>query len=227
MRRLLIPLTVLSAAGLTLSVLGMVRLAHRLGGPPAPVVSVLRPDPGLEGLRIGEFAMTDQDGQPATQAVLDGRVTIVDFIFTHCPFACPMMTASMEQVASELGESAAGKEVRFLSISVDPEHDTPAALKAFAQQRSLDLSRWTMLTGDAETVNGIVRGLEFALAPDPTRTIPLAEGGTMNNITHPTKLLLIGPDRRVLGIYSYDREDEIRALKDRALRAVGTMREGR
>ncbi|RMD60715.1 MAG: SCO family protein, partial [Planctomycetota bacterium] len=56
----------------------------------------LDPDPGLEGLRIPDFQLVDQDGNEVdAAALLDGKVTIVDFIFTNCPFICPPMTRNM------------------------------------------------------------------------------------------------------------------------------------
>ena len=174
---------------------------------------VLQPDPLAAGLAVPDFTLVDQEGKSQTQALLDGRVTIIDFIFTHCPFACPGMTMAM----SELQQQLAGTPVRFASFSVDPERDTPERLRKFASDHDADPARWTFLTGDRATVDRIVHdSLQFALQEDPDRKIDLPEGGQMSNITHPTKLVLVGPDRRVLGFYDPNRQEDMDKLLVRA-----------
>ena len=73
------------------------------------------------------------------------------------------------------------------------------------------------LTGDYATMQQIVKdSLQFELQPDTTRTIPLPDGTTMQNITHPTKLILVGPDRRVLGFYDPNLIEDVDRLRIRA-----------
>ena len=210
MRRWLVPMTVFAATGLVLSIVGLVTLSMRSGsGGPAPH----EPEPLAVGLSIPEFAAKDQAGRERTQDLLDGQITILDFIFTNCPFACPMMTYSMVQVAQDLK----GTPVKFVSFSVDPEHDTPEKLHAFAERMGLDPERWTLLTSEPATVDRVVRqALQFALGPDKERKVTLPDGSQMDNITHPTRLLLIGPDRRVLGFYDHNVPEEMDRLKRRA-----------
>jgi protein SCO1 len=127
----------------------------------------------------------------------------------------------MTSAMSDLTDRLRATGVRFVSISVDPEHDTPERLREFAAAHKTDLSRWMFLTGDSATVHRIVRdSLQFLLEADPTRTIPLGEGAQMSNITHPTRLLLIGPDRRVLGMYEPQSEDDLKRLEMKARAAV-------
>jgi protein SCO1/2 len=224
--RWIVPVMVVAAVGLILSIAGLVTVllrgqAYRSERVQEPAMSGLQPDPETAGLSVPEFSMTDQSGEKRTQAILDGQVTVLDFIFTNCPFACPIMTGAMSDVADRLK----GTKVKFLSVSVDPAHDTPARLTEFARQHEADLSRWTFLTGDDETVHRIVRGsLQFLLQPDTTRTIQTADGGSMNNITHPTKLLLIGPDRQVLGMYEPQSDDDLNRLEARARSAAARLR---
>lgn len=217
MRRLILPLLIVAIVGLALSVVGLVTLMRRNQRTEDSAPRVLQPDPVAVGLSVPDFALTDQDGRPQTQTALDDHVTIIDFIFTHCPFACPMMTSEMKGLADGL----AGTPVRFASFSVDPAHDTPERLKQYATDLGVDPSRWTFLTGEPGAVEKIVRGsLQFALQADPTRTVPLGSGATMQNITHPTKLILVGPDRKVLGFYNPNQEDEMALLKARAKAAA-------
>lgn len=219
MQRLFIPLIIFASVGLILSITGLVIVLNRAGAPVAPVV--IQPDPTVAGLRIPEFSLVDQSGNTRTHEMLDGRVTILDFIFTNCPFACPMMTGAMVELSGTL----AGTPTRFLSISVDPERDTPEQLLAYAGRNEADLGRWTFLTGDKAEVEHVVReGLQFALGPDEGRPVMLPDGSTMENIIHPTRLILVGPDRRVLGMYDPNREEDMKALESKARAALRSLR---
>ncbi len=201
---------VFATAGLAFSITGLVMVIHR--GTEA-ASRVLAPDPVCEGLAVPPFSLMDQDGRPATQAMLQGRVTVLDFIFTNCPFVCPGMTMAMSDLAAGLS----GTPVRFMSISVDPRHDTPERLREFASGHGVDLGRWSFLTGDPAVIEAIVRGsLQFELQADAARTVGLPDGSTMQNIVHPGKLILVGPDLGVLGIYDPNRPEEMELLKRRA-----------
>lgn len=181
----------------------------------------LQPDEMLVGYTIPEFELTDQDGRPVDQSILDGEITILDFIFTNCPFACPGMTAEMLELQSVLE----GTGVRFLSISVDPERDTPAVLREYGDSRGVDFERWAMLTGPFETVRSIVRdSLNFHVGLDESREIPLDDGSTMANVSHPSHLILVGPERQVLGIYLYYEDEKMAELRSRARAAAAASR---
>src|SRR5262245_14632175 len=96
--------------------------------PTANTPTPLTPAPALARAHMPEFTLTTQEEKPLTRADLLGKVTIVDFMFTYCPFICPRLTATMNSMAQKLE----GTSVRFLSVSVDPAHDTPQRLKAYA-----------------------------------------------------------------------------------------------
>lgn len=170
------------------------------------------------GLAVPEFELTNQDGQTVTQTVFDGHATVTAFVFTNCTLACPIITGRMTSVY----EQAKGLNVRFVSISVDPENDTPEALKAYASRFGIDHRQWTFLTGDRQTTERIATdGLKFAISDDPNdaNIIALPDGSSMRNIQHPTKLILIGPDRSVIGIYDPYLQSDLDLLLSR-LRAI-------
>jgi len=174
-------------------------------------------DEMLQGFTVPEFSLTDQDGRPVDESILDGELTVMTFMFTNCPFACPGMTGEM----LKLQENLAGTGVRFLSISVDPENDTPEVLRAYGERNGVDFSRWRFLTGPMEEVRSIVRdSLKFHVGEDVSRQITLADGSTMNNISHPSHLILVGPERGVLGIYLYYEADRMLDLRTRARAAA-------
>jgi protein SCO1 len=100
------------------------------------------------------FQMVDQNGEAFQSDSLRGSVTLVNFIFTSCPSVCPLLTRQMKAVQ----EATKGFKppVRLVSISVDPERDTPTALKAYGTREGADFSRWTFLTGPLQTVRKVV-----------------------------------------------------------------------
>ena len=157
----------------------------------------LTPRPGLEGYSIPAFSLVNQDGEPVDESILEDEITVVAFVFTNCQLACPAITANMKRVFSELEDT----NVRFLSISVDPEHDTPEVLREYADQMDIDTSRWVFLTGkDGEATRLVEESMQFEISPDPddANVITLEDGSTMRNIRHPIKLFLVGPDRQIV-----------------------------
>jgi len=185
--------------------------------------SPLTPDEMLVGYEIPEFTLTDQDGNPTDQSILDGELTILTFIFTNCPFACPGMTGEMLKLQNDLE----GTGVRFLSVTVDPANDTPEVLRAYGERNGIDFERWSLLTGPFEDVRSVVRdSLNFHVGEDASRQIELADGSTMNNVSHPSHLILIGPEREVLGIYQYHEADRMMALRTRARAAARALGPG-
>ncbi|MEM9559491.1 MAG: SCO family protein [Planctomycetota bacterium] len=175
------------------------------GGPPSDMV-------------VPAFELTDQDAAPLDQSVLEGRYTVVDFFFTSCPTWCPLMTAAMQHVQ----DSTPGTDLRFLSISIDGNVDTPEQLRSYIGQYAVDGRRWTFATGSPADVAALVtRGLGFDLSLDPSMVITKADGSTGPMINHPTRLLLVGPDRQVLGLYRHDDPGDLELLISDALRLAG------
>ena len=90
--------------------------------------------------------------------VLKGKVVAVNFIFTNCQGACPLMTRNLTLVRDMLGGQV-GDSIHFVSISLDPVRDTPAAMKAFADKHDADQNGWLFLTGQPENLKHIVNRL--------------------------------------------------------------------
>ena len=108
-----------------LGVAGLLALAAgcRRGGPSFSAIDVT-------GAAFGrDFALTDHLGQPRTLADYRGKVVVVFFGFTQCPDVCPTTLAEMAQALRELGPRA--ERVQVLFVTVDPERDTPSALKEY------------------------------------------------------------------------------------------------
>ena len=112
-----------------------------------------------------DTVLYDQDGRAVRfySDVLQGNVVVVNFIFTRCTDACPLLTRRMNAVRRDLGDRF-GREVRFVSISVDPEFDTPGELRRFAQMQEASYSGWTWLTGKKEDVDRVLGKLGEVVA---------------------------------------------------------------
>jgi protein SCO1/2 len=97
-------------------------------------------------LPVKDFSLTDQTGAPFRFHTLQGKVVVLTFMYTTCPDVCPLLTANM-RVAQEKLTSRERQAVHFLSITTDPEIDSPKVLKSYADRYKVDLSNWLFLTG--------------------------------------------------------------------------------
>jgi len=88
--------------------------------------------------------------------IIRGSITVLGFIYTHCPDICPMTTHNMYLTEREL-KKANINDVKFVALSFDPDRDSPEVLKKFAEIRELDFKNWTLLTGEKSTVNDLLR----------------------------------------------------------------------
>ena len=102
------------------------------------------------------FSLVDQAGRPLALADLAGRGLLVDFIYTQCTGPCPILT-STHVAAQRLLDPAVRERTRFVSITLDPEYDTPEVLAAHAKARGVDLEHWSFLTGPPDEVQAVVR----------------------------------------------------------------------
>lgn len=98
-----------------------------------------------------DFTLIDQDGNPVQLSSLRGKVVLLDFIYTSCPGPCPLLSRKFSQFQKTLGERV-GREVVLLSITVDPQHDTPAVLKEYARRYQADTAGWKFLTGSTQAI---------------------------------------------------------------------------
>ncbi|MGA8697984.1 MAG: SCO family protein [Xanthobacteraceae bacterium] len=103
-----------------------------------------------------EFTLTSQDGAQIALADLRGKVVAVAFIYTLCSTTCPVLTPMMSFVQDQLGPDF-GKKIAFISITVDPERDTPEVLKEYAQTFGANLAGWAFLTGAPDAIRDVTR----------------------------------------------------------------------
>ncbi|MFQ5854338.1 MAG: SCO family protein [Anaerolineae bacterium] len=98
-----------------------------------------------------DFTLVNQDGEVVSLSDFRGSFVLLDFIYTSCRTVCPMLTANFRRIQDELGDRF-GSGVFLISVTIDPEYDTPEVLKAYAETFGAGLSGWAFLTGEPETV---------------------------------------------------------------------------
>jgi protein SCO1 len=109
--------------------------------------------------RIGpapEFTLTSQEDRRLALRELRGKVVAITFIYASCVDTCPLLTAKLAGLRSRLGRDF-GSRVAFVSITVDPEHDTPAVLNRYAQEHGAKTDGWTFLTGTPAEIQEVAR----------------------------------------------------------------------
>lgn len=149
----------------------------------------------VEGDEVPDAAFVDQADRGRSFAEWTGTATVVTFIYTNCPLPnfCPLMDQNFSTIQRAVAEDAAiAGRVRLVSISLDPERDTPAVLAAHAARRRADPAVWTFLTGDRVTIDRFAA--RFGVGA-------VREDGSAE-ITHNLRTALLGPDRRVIKFYS-------------------------
>jgi protein SCO1/2 len=103
-----------------------------------------------------KFTLTSQDGAQVALTDLRGKVVAVTFIYTLCTNTCPVLTPMMSFVQDQLGADF-GAKIAFVSITVDPERDTPQVLKEYAQAFGANLEGWFFLTGPSDVIQDVRR----------------------------------------------------------------------
>jgi len=150
------------------------------------------------------FALVDQDGQPLSLADLRGKVLLIDFVYTHCPGPCPILTGLHVQVQKAL-PAAARERVRFVSISLDPGRDRPETMRAYAEARGVDFAGWSFLTGEVPAVQVVLDAYGVGRVP--------AENG---EIDHLVVTFLVDPEGIILKRYmglEHDPQEMVRDLE--------------
>jgi protein SCO1/2 len=157
-----------------------------VGGEKSPLESV-----GNFG-SVPDFSLTERSGQPLVLGDLRGKIWLANFIYTACQDTCPLQTAAMAKLQEELvGEN----RVRLVSISVDPERDTPEVLSAYAKRYDADPQRWLFLTGEPSAIYRLARE-GFHLSASPA-----AAKGASREPLHSSRFVLVDGAAQIRGYY--------------------------
>ena len=150
---------------------------------------------------LPHFSLTERSGAQVDSEQLRGKVWIADFVFTRCPDFCPALTARMAQLQKRLPVDA--DPVHLVSFTVDPVHDTPEVLTAYAARAGAQ-PHWLFLTGPRDALAALLRdGFKVAYADDGPATAP---------ITHSDRFVLVDRALRMRGYYHGDDPQDVDRL---------------
>ncbi|GAB3897962.1 SCO family protein [Spirosoma agri] len=164
--------------------------------------------------RIPPFKLIDQDGKSIDQSVVKGKIYVADFFFTRCGTICPRVSSQLTRVQDIF---RANPSIAFLSYTVDPEHDRPEQLKAYAQKYEAIPGKWYFLTGTKAEIYDLAMHGYYLPAVDKG----VKDASPDETFIHSQKLVLVDKQGIVRGFYDgTDKEDvdrlvlEIRVLLD-------------
>jgi len=155
---------------------------------------------------VPPFALTERSGQTVTRDDLEGNVWIGQFTFTRCAGPCPIITARTASLQDILKQHSRWSDMRLVSFSVDPEHDTPAVLRRYATTAGAT-DHWLFLTGEREQVWTLIKdGFKLPVQEQDDPAMP---------ILHSSKRVLVDAQGRIRGYYSaVDDEGRAALLRD-------------
>jgi protein SCO1/2 len=185
--------------------LWVVQAARNFGGTPLRVIGP-----------VADFALTNQDGQPATLADFTNHVWVADIIFTRCAGPCPRMTAQMKSLQNSLPQNSAAK---LVTLTTDPEFDSPEVLKKYGARFGADFSRWTFLTGTKMQI-GLLGANSLKLSAQPVK--PEDQKNAADLFIHTTIFVVVDKHAQLRGVFETggDGVDWTNAVEPKLLRAV-------
>ncbi|GIW99576.1 MAG: hypothetical protein KatS3mg111_2909 [Pirellulaceae bacterium] len=156
---------------------------------------------------LTRFVLIERSGEPVSSFDLRGQPYVAGFFFTTCPSVCVRQNGRMKELQTEF----AGQPVRFLSISCDPEIDTPEVLRQYAARFDADPQQWLFLTGKMDYIRRV--GAEFFWLPVERRG-------------HPERFALVDAAGQLFALYEWNDESQWNALRkdlQRMIAAGGTL----
>jgi cytochrome oxidase Cu insertion factor (SCO1/SenC/PrrC family) len=158
--------------------------------------------PERELMQLGEaprIELTSQANESFDSSALAGKIWVADFFFTSCGGPCPVMTAAMSEVQQAF---EADDRVHLVSITVDPDTDTPERLREYGEKYGADFEQWHFLTGPIEHIQELaVEGFKVGSVEDP--------------VIHSTRFILVDQQGQIRGYYiGIDKEDVQRLTED-------------
>lgn len=149
--------------------------------------------------KVSDFKFISQLGDTVSLKSFEDDIFVADFFFTTCPDICPKMTAQMNRVYDEFESD---DEIRFLSHTIDPKHDSAEVLFDYAERLEVDHNKWVMVTGDKSKIykQGQVSYMA-SISDDPEM-----------GLTHSGRFFLVDKERHIRGAYDGTNEIEVNDL---------------
>jgi cytochrome oxidase Cu insertion factor (SCO1/SenC/PrrC family) len=165
---------------------------------------------------VADFALTNQDGKLTTLADLTNHVWVADIIFTRCAGPCPRMTAQMRSLQNSLPKESSAK---LVTLTTDPDFDTPAVLKKYGERFGANFSRWTFLTGTKAEIAALA-GDSLKLSAVPVK--PEDRRNDADLFIHTTIFVIVDKHAQLRGSFETGGEgvDWTNAVQPKLLQAV-------
>ncbi|MBA3312068.1 MAG: SCO family protein [Planctomycetota bacterium] len=154
---------------------------------------------------VADFSFTERSGETVTKQDLLGKPWIVGFIFTRCAGPCPKVSGQM----SVLQDALADADVRLVTMTVDPDYDTPDVLSRYAEAYGADAEKWLFLTGDKDTLHGYITK-EFLQSVEEMQGADRKPGF---EVLHTTNLMLVDAKGVVRGKYNAQEPEDMAKLR--------------
>lgn len=178
---------------------------------------------------VPDFRLTERGGSSVTLADLRGKVWLANFIYTECTETCPLQTLQVQRLQEEF---SGARDLRFVSITVDPVHDTTEALRRYAERYGADPERWLFLTGPKPAIHALAKdGFKLGVS-DASPAVrsgvsgwPLGPGpafashGSGGLILHSARFVLVDRQARIRAYHRTDDPDSLARLRNN-LRAL-------
>lgn len=190
-----LPLTIWVGLGLLFSLLGLMYLLSLMEYGQArqkalPVIS-----------QVADFTLTNQEGSATTLADLSNHVWVADIIFTRCAGSCPIMSTQMKSLQDALPSTS---QAKLVTLTTDPDYDTPAILKRYGKRYGADFQRWTFLTGAKGELAGLAAGsLKLGSTPVP----PQDQTNSVDLFVHSTIFVVVDRQARLRGSFQTEGQD--------------------
>lgn len=151
--------------------------------------------------QLPDFVLTNQTGAQVMLSQLGGKVWVADIIFTRCAGPCPKMTQRMSELQTALAKESG---VQLVTLTTDPEFDTPAVLTAYGAKYGADAARWQFLTG---TKGQVARLAIDGLKLTTLEKAPGERADPADLFIHSTMFVLVDKSGRLRGVYETTGED--------------------
>ena len=151
--------------------------------------------PVIEEFGDTNYNLVDQKNQKVVfPDFVKDKIVVMNYIFTNCPDICPLSTNNMRLIQERLKKENV-ENVQFVSLSFDPEFDSPEALRRFAGIRNLDLSNWTFLTGDKSVTDAVIKKVGVLAVPNDSTVFK--DGRKIYYYVHTDRIQLIDTEGKI------------------------------
>jgi len=165
-------------------VLWLVQTTRQFNQPPLRVIGPVAP-----------FNLTNQDSQNTSLADFTNRVWVADIVFTRCAGPCPRMTGQMKMLQEALPKDS---QAKLVTLTTDPEFDTPEVLKKYGQRFGADFNRWTFLTGTKNEI-GVLAANSLKLSAQPVK--PEEQKDSADLFIHTTIFVIVDKHAQLRGFF--------------------------